>query len=301
LAALGIEGKESTPVVQGTIQKPTTRPLLAQLRRQRGDLLIEPKILTSWNALYIANKLEASLIEPDYRQEALASLQHLLAQLFVDGVLYHAQRPGHKPHQPGLLEDYAALIWALVQGYRFTLDRSYLDRAKELFHAAKERFFHGGRWYAGSDWRIQVPAPIDDTPYASPVATLLAAALQIADLEKNASLRSHVRKQLERFSAPIFNDPQRYPSLTSVVFRYGYGNLVLFGPRDKLQRAWSKVYRLPYPYLIAAPWSSQGFKACIASRCLHAKSLDSIEAALRARMAPNKEDRWKKIDSSKNR
>ncbi|MCC6239790.1 MAG: thioredoxin domain-containing protein [Phycisphaerales bacterium] len=94
------------------------RQALLNARKKRVQPMLDTKILTSWNALMIRALSHAGhvLDEPRYRQAAITAANWLLKHhVQKDGLLLHATRPDHPGRAiPGFLDDYAALLDALV-------------------------------------------------------------------------------------------------------------------------------------------------------------------------------------------
>ena len=124
------------------------------------ELRIKPhkdkKILTDWNGLMIAAfaKAATTFDVPDFSQAAKASagfiLNHMLDQ---NGRLLHRYNEG-EAGIPAMLDDYAFLIWGLLELYEATFDLIYLENALDL-QAQLDEFFwdegEGGYYLTASD------------------------------------------------------------------------------------------------------------------------------------------------------
>ncbi|MCS7239088.1 MAG: thioredoxin domain-containing protein [Thermoguttaceae bacterium] len=106
---------------------------LLSLRNKRCRPLRDDKVLVSWNALAAeAFALAgAAFGQQAYLQAARDCLSFIHNHLWDDSRLYRVWRDGRRGGQ-GYLEDYAALIWALVQMYQVTGTVAYLSWASEL-------------------------------------------------------------------------------------------------------------------------------------------------------------------------
>ncbi|MFN0242250.1 MAG: thioredoxin domain-containing protein [Planctomycetota bacterium] len=131
----------------GTLLDPATRafkgsqdahPAYAHLsnlaaRREFGAPACDPTIFTNWNAIAVSSLLKASIVlkEPRHREQALATLDFLLEELF-DGSrgMYHYWDGGY--HLPGLLSDQAYMLRALVDAMQFAGENRYLKSARRL-------------------------------------------------------------------------------------------------------------------------------------------------------------------------
>jgi len=122
--------------------------LLKEERQKVAYPFIDTKILTAWNALMVT-----ALFEADKVEKAKNVLDTLLKSLHVNGILYHQMVLGGSLKVEALLEDYAFLIEALLQGYTHTKEAQYLALAKSLSHEAEQKFYKEETWYL-SDKRV---------------------------------------------------------------------------------------------------------------------------------------------------
>ena len=110
------------------------RQRLFTVREERGRPAKDDKILTDWNALTIAALAKAARVfdEPRYLAAAEKATAFVLAKLRdADGRLLHRYRNG----EAGLaatLDDYAFMIWALIEIYEASFSPGYLGTATEL-------------------------------------------------------------------------------------------------------------------------------------------------------------------------
>ncbi len=120
------------------------RLLLADLERWRQTLLalrsrrIRPfrdeKVLTAWNGLMIAALARGYALtgEGSYLAAARRAADFIATQLTTpDGRLLRSFHRGEAAI-PGFLEDYAFLVWGLIELHQATLDEADLDRARHL-------------------------------------------------------------------------------------------------------------------------------------------------------------------------
>jgi uncharacterized protein len=96
--------------------------------------LKDDKILTDWNGLMIAAlaKAGSALQDPRYAEAASRSARFILSRMRrEDGGLIHRYRQGEAALQANL-DDYAFLVWGLLELYQTTFDVSFLTAAVEL-------------------------------------------------------------------------------------------------------------------------------------------------------------------------
>ena len=112
----------------------TIRRKLFEVREKRVHPHKDDKILTDWNGLMIVALARASRAfdAPEYSQAARRAAQFLLREMRnADGSLRHRYRDGESG-LPAHVDDYAFLIWALIELYQATFEEEWLEHAVEL-------------------------------------------------------------------------------------------------------------------------------------------------------------------------
>jgi uncharacterized protein YyaL (SSP411 family) len=138
-SSLGIHAHELSSRIDSA-----RRELLA-VREKRIRPLRDDKILTDWNGLMIAAfaKAAAALDEPAYAEAAMKSADFVLTTLRgEDGRVLHRYREGEAAIE-GNAEDYAFLVWGLLELYEATFELRYLEAAERLNEDLLERFWDG--------------------------------------------------------------------------------------------------------------------------------------------------------------
>lgn len=120
---------------------------LLSARETRTRPLLDDKILLGWNSLMVTAycRAFASLGEPSYKKQAEESMAFLLQHFrkTEDGwEMYHNWKNGTGRHT-AFLDDYAALIQALISLQEINARRDYLLQAKELADHVLEHFAGG--------------------------------------------------------------------------------------------------------------------------------------------------------------
>ena len=132
------------------------REKLYAAREKRVRPHLDDKILTDWNGLMIAALARggAVLDEPTYTEAAERAAGFLLETMrHPDGRLIHRYRDGDAGVD-GFLDDYAFLVWGLIELYEATFDPPYLQHALELTDAMLARFAdneRGGCYFTPAD------------------------------------------------------------------------------------------------------------------------------------------------------
>jgi uncharacterized protein YyaL (SSP411 family) len=129
--------------------------ILFSHREERIHPHKDDKILTDWNGIMIASLAKASLAfhEQDYLDAAQEAARFILKRIKTeDGRLLHRYRDGEtrvKAH----IDDYAFLIWGLIELYEATFNAYYLTEALSLNTDLISHFWDkdGGGFYFTAD------------------------------------------------------------------------------------------------------------------------------------------------------
>ena len=132
------------------------RNQLFQVRKKRIRPQKDDKILTDWNGLMIASLAMGGriLAEPEYTKAATKAADFVLNQLRQEnGRLLKRYRQG-EAGLPAHLEDYAFMVWGLIELYQSNLDLYYLEQAIELNELMLKHFWdqqNGGLFLTADD------------------------------------------------------------------------------------------------------------------------------------------------------
>jgi hypothetical protein len=110
------------------------RQKLYRAREKRVHPFRDDKILTDWNGMMIASLALGARVLNDNRYAAAAgaAADHILANMLDGrGRLLHCRR-NHAGAVPAFLDDYAFLIWGLLELYQTRFDAKYLEAAVAL-------------------------------------------------------------------------------------------------------------------------------------------------------------------------
>jgi uncharacterized protein YyaL (SSP411 family) len=275
-----VEGELNLPILKEGIDLDVV-DALKSIREDREFPFIDKKILTSWNSMYIGAKLYASLIEPKFRDSALNSLNRLLSELYIGGVLYHQKLLGREPKVKAFLEDYSYLIKALIVANQITLDDRYLKIANKLYREAQERFYKEGRWLFSTE--IEGFASIEDNSYSSPLAILFMDMLSLATLNGDLKLYERTKEDMKRFSGLIGRSPSYYPTLLRANLRVEAGDVVVKSKKGNLTPI-NRFHRLNYPYIFLKVIENGRFLLCKIDRCFKSlKRFDEVKSLLNSK------------------
>jgi uncharacterized protein YyaL (SSP411 family) len=131
------------------------RRRVLEVREDRVRPFLDDKILTGWNGLMVAALAKASraLGEAGYAEPALKAIDFIMDKLYRDGRLLRRYRDGEAAIS-GFIDDYAFLIWGVLELYETTSQASFLDTALELNDVALEHFWDeedGGFYFTADD------------------------------------------------------------------------------------------------------------------------------------------------------
>jgi uncharacterized protein YyaL (SSP411 family) len=121
----------------------TIRNALFETRKKRVAPVKDDKILTDWNGLIIAALAKASQVlgEQKYLQEASETADFLLKRMRGEnGLLYHRFAKGERAVE-GFLDDYAFLVFGLIELYEASFEEKYLQAASDLTKTMVAKFW----------------------------------------------------------------------------------------------------------------------------------------------------------------
>ena len=186
------------------------RKKLFEYREKRVHPHKDDKILTSWNGLMIAAMAIGGRVlgKDKYTKAAEKAVEFILSKLVSNsGRLLARYRDGESAF-PGYVDDYAFLIWGLIELYETTYKPIYLKQSLKLNEDLIKYFWDetkGGLFYYGSDSEqlITRPKEIYDgaTPSGNSVATLNF--LRLARLTGRSELEDKANIQFETFGRSI--------------------------------------------------------------------------------------------------
>jgi uncharacterized protein YyaL (SSP411 family) len=192
------------------------RQALFAYREQRIHPYKDDKILTSWNGLMIAAFAKAAKVSgsKEYVKTARKAVTFILDKLRrpEDGRLLARYRDGDAAYL-GYVDDYAFLVWGLIELYEVTFDPVLLVTAKELTNDMLKLFWDeekGGLFFYGSDGEQLLTRMKEIYDGAQPSGNSIAALnlQRLARYTYDANLAQKAEEQLRVFAGSV----TRYPS-----------------------------------------------------------------------------------------
>jgi len=190
------------------------RAKLFQQRNKRIRPAQDKKILTDWNALTAVGLAKAGFITDN--QEYISLAEKTAAYIFnnlqdEDGNLFHSFYQGGYSEVDNL-NDYAFLLWALVELYQATLNNKYLLKAKKIAEKMIDRFWDqkaGGFYFTAEDKSELFLRQKKTEDSAIPSANSIACynLLRLSHLLEDYDLRKKAEEMLSTFSAAVTAAP----------------------------------------------------------------------------------------------
>ncbi|MDF7806084.1 thioredoxin domain-containing protein [Pontiellaceae bacterium B12219] len=209
-----------------------SRNKLFAVREERIHPLKDTKVLTDWNGLMIAAFAKAGRA---FRNEAYIQAA-VRADAFVenemrleDGRLWHRWRDGHTA-VPGQLEDYAFLIYGLLELYESTLDFHCLEKAMAYNKILSKHFRderNGGYFMTADDAEelIVRPKELYDGAIPSGNSVQFLNLLKLARLTGQPELETQAVDTGKTFSEKINRAPSNF-SQALIALQFAQGETV---------------------------------------------------------------------------
>ena len=237
------------------------RGLLRARRESRPHPHLDDKVLAAWNGLMIAAAARAARVRPDTSQalEMATKAARFVRKSLWDPsrrVLHRRYREG-RASIDGYCEDYAFMVWGLLELFQADGDPDWLAWARQL-QARQDQLFGddgGGGWYSTSGGDASVLLRVkDDYDGAEPSAGSVSALnlLLLAHLDSAPAAVRRVEAALARFGARLGHAARVVPLMTTALAQYhtGLSQIVIIGVADRpdtqaLKRSLASVY-LPF-------------------------------------------------------
>ena len=216
---------------------------LFRVRERRVHPAKDEKILADWNGMMIAALARASQIlsEPKYLEAATKAAEFFLKNMKTEkDMLYHRYAKGEKAVS-GFLDDYAYLVFGLIELYEANFQEKFLQTALDLTRTMIEQFWDeqkGGFFFTSQNVDEGVPRlkEIYDGAIPSGNSAALLNLLRLSQLTNEIAFDGYAKKLLKTFAEEVRNQPVGHAfMLVSLEFALGPTfNIVLVGdPADK--------------------------------------------------------------------
>jgi len=212
----------SPDVLEDMLQEARDRLFARRSERVRPGL--DDKILTDWNGLMIVAlaRAGAAMDAPAYTDAARRAADFLLGALRrPDGRLLHRYRAGHAGIDANL-DDYAFLIWGLLELYEACFDIRYLEESVALADTMLADFWdaeRGGCYFTpafGEPLLIRQKEAIDGaTPSGNSVAMLVL--LRLARMTGRTDFEEKADGIARWFSRTVYASPSSFTAMLCAV------------------------------------------------------------------------------------
>lgn len=190
---------------------------LFQYREKRVHPHKDDKVLTSWNGLMIAALARASRVfnKSEWAEAASASVRFIENHLVrSDGRLLARYRDGEAAY-PAYIDDYAFLVWGLLELYEADFSPKYLQQAIQYNQRMIDLFWdgeNGGFFFYGKDSEQLFARPKEVYDGATPSGNSVAALnmLRLSRITGNQQFEDLAEKQIKAFAGEIAEHPSAY-------------------------------------------------------------------------------------------
>ncbi len=202
----------------------SARSRLFEARERRIHPHKDDKILTDWNGLMVAALARGAQVLGDkaYSDAAEGAVEFILKKLRTpDGRLLHRFREG-EARIPAHLDDYAFLVWGLLETYEATFDARFLKTALELNKDMIHHFWDaqgGGLYFTSDDAEnlIVRKKEVYDGALPSGNAVAMLNLLRLGRFTGDADLEDRAFKLQRAFSEQVRQFPSGYTQFLSAV------------------------------------------------------------------------------------
>jgi len=212
--------------------------LVDKLKEMKDDLFLvrsnrvaphkDDKLLTDWNGLMIAAMAIGGRVLADnhFTQAARKAAEFVLTRLKKNGRLLKRYRQGQAA-LPAHLDDYAFMVWGLLELYETTFEPAYLKEALALNQTQKEHFFDnasGSFFFTANDTEEVLVRQREFYDGAIPSGNSVAALnnLRLAGLTGNISLEETALGIIRACAGDLSRQPAAHTQmLTAISFALG--------------------------------------------------------------------------------
>ena len=225
LTEVAFKNKESVDGLKERVE--AARQKLFAVRNKRIHPHKDDKILTDWNGLMIAAlaKGAQAFNEPKYAEAAKRAADFILTGMRrEDGRILHRYRDGHTAILANA-DDYAFIIWGLLELYETVFDVHYLQTALDLNSEMIKYFWDekdGGFYFTADDAEelIVRQKEIYDGAIPSGNSVAVLNLFRLARITANTDYEDKANKIMLAFSKDVESAPSGY---TQMMVALGFG------------------------------------------------------------------------------
>jgi uncharacterized protein YyaL (SSP411 family) len=282
-------GKNVDEVLAGLAR---VRNRLVAARAGRPRPYLDDKILTAWNGLMIAAFARAGRVlaarpsSGGYLEAATAAASFVRRTMWSDKGLLRRYRDGEAAID-GYAEDYAYLIWGLLELFQAGGDPAWLDWAVELQAQQDEKFWDekDAGWFSttGEDPTVLLRLK-EDYDGAEPAASSVAAlnTLTIANMTGDEQMRRRAERTLARYGLRIGAAGRSVPMMLCALSAWhaGHSQVVIAGDDANAVRALKEETARHYrPFSIIIPVGPRASREALSRRLPFTASMTAAAGA----------------------
>jgi uncharacterized protein YyaL (SSP411 family) len=233
------------------------RRKVLSVREKRVHPYKDDKVLTDWNGLMIASLARGARVldEPEYAKAGGRTAEFILQTMRKpDGSLLHSFRDGRAAVQ-GNADDYAFLIWGLIELYEAGFRVPYLRKAVQLNQDLLSRFWDagaGGLFFTPHDGEelIARKKVIYDGALPSANAVAMWNLMRLARLTGDSSLEEKAWELGRAFSRELEKVPSAHTQfMVALDFSIGPSHEVIIAGDERSIDTREMLRALERPYL----------------------------------------------------
>ncbi|MBW1852678.1 MAG: thioredoxin domain-containing protein, partial [Deltaproteobacteria bacterium] len=245
----------SLPELETTLE--SAREKLFNVRKQRIHPLKDDKILTSWNGLMIAAFAKGYQVFGDraYADAAKGAADFILKKLKTkDGRLLRRYRQGDAAY-PAYLDDYAFMVWGLIELYEATFEVAWLEEAVLLNKSMMDIYWDikdGGLFFTGEGNETLIMRSKEIYDGAIPSGNSVAALnlLRLGRMTGNVDLEQKAEQLINTFAGQVTSYPAGYTQLLAALdFVIGPGKEVVIAGDTGTEATQSMVRTIQNKFL----------------------------------------------------
>jgi uncharacterized protein YyaL (SSP411 family) len=230
------------------------RDKLFEARKKRVAPAIDDKVLVDWNGLMIAALAKTGnvLQEPKYLEAAIKTADFILKEMFKDNVLYHRYAKGETAIE-GFLDDYAFLVYGLIELYEATFAEKYLQVAADLTEIMVAKFWdngNGGFYQTSEDTAMPKMKQLYDGAAPSGNSVALYDLLWLSRLTNEPKYDKMATRMSQTFAREVEGMPEAFTFFVSALdFQIGTSYSVVIVGEQKEQSTQEILNQLRKHYL----------------------------------------------------
>ncbi|MDZ7756398.1 thioredoxin domain-containing protein [Rhodohalobacter sp.] len=234
-----------------TFQK--IREQLFEKREQRIHPLLDDKVLTDWNSLMIAAFAKAGFIfnDDELIKTAEDGINFINKNLVDSGELLHRYKDGEAGIE-AMADDYAFLIWALIECYETTFKPEYLEQALNWNKKFSDVFWdsENGGYFFSMQQEDQIYGPqkqLYDGAVPSSNSVSLNNLIRLSRLTGKTELEEKAQKIGETFSADLIRSGSSITqSMQAIQFLNASSKEITLVSTDKDTEFFNDLFREPF-------------------------------------------------------